>query len=733
MIKKGRSIMKLSSDLKRVADEFNVYYANFNPDSKRLLKLVGEMYEKRKSEPSYLLKSSLHELMCHECEVKLFRNSPFFFEISSGRPRYSWGGLQSPVGSFLHNITADRWLNPYADALETDREEGLIHCWNNPVGFDHHCPGYDRLLSVGLRGIMDQAQRELDKCADPAKRDFYTAVLRSAKALVHLAKRFARKAAELADAAESEPERAHFEKIRVAAENVPLNPPKTFYEALCAILFFRECVGSIEGIGFSTLGHLDRMLIPYYEADLAAGRITEEEALKLIHTLFIYTEVRFDAEKSYNETSTTTILGGCDRDGNIIYNEVTKLILKALLEGRYVGTKVNCRISPRHPREYFRKLAEIQTANLPSIVMQNDDVIIAARVKLGQALEDARLYVSGGCHEVVLAGTEVNTRADTWISLPAILLHTLKENGNFDDYQGLYAAFLRNTAAYYEKIVRLKNEGEKHWCEYDPLPLYSSTIAGCLESGRDITEGGAKYSSTAISLLGTATLMDSLYSLKALIFDENRVTLGEFKQILSEDFANHEDLRQYIIRRLPKYGTNEPALNRFSAEILSDIAKIAGQTNARGGKYLPAFYPHDIFRPLGLKLGATPDGRKAHTPLSRGASPSEFIEIDNPADIIRSLGAIDFTDYADSFCAELTLPQMNGERGITVITALMESFLEIKGSSLQFNMLNRERLLEAQKNPAEHADIIVRVCGYSASFVYLSRETQDEIIARAIR
>ena len=220
---------------------------------------------------------------------------------------------------------------------------------------------------------------------------------------------------------------------------------------------------------------------------------------------------------------------------------------------------------------------------------------------------------------------------------------------------------------------------------------------------------------------------------KVLVFDEKRLSLGEFKQILDENYASREDLRQYIIRRLPKYGTNNPILNRFSAKILADIAKIAGQTNARGGKYLPAFYPHEIYRPLGQKLGATPDGRKAHTPLSRGASPSEFIEIHNPADIIRSLGAIDFTDYADSFCTELTLPRMGGERGITVITALIESFLEMKGSSLQFNMLNRDMLIEAQKNPAEHADIIVRVCGYSAYFIHLSRDTQDEIIARAIR
>lgn len=725
--------MIYSNDLKRIAEEFDLYYSNFNPDSERLLKIVNQMYEIHKTDSSYILKTELHELMCRECKVHLFKESPFFFEISSGRTRYTWGGLQSPVGSFLHNTTADKWLDPYADSLASDMAEGLIRCWNNPVGFDHHCPGYDKVLLLGLKGIIAEAEAALNCCNDKRKREFYSSVIRSNKALAGLAGRFAQKAAELAESIETTGEKAHYNKIRTVALYVPENPPKSFYEAMCAIIFYRECVGSIEGIGFSTFGQLDRLLNPYYEADLAAERITEEEALKLIHTLFIYTDIRFDVNKSFKETSTSIVIGGCDKDGNIIYNTITKLILKALLDGRYLGTKVNCRISLKHPQEYFRKLAEIQTANIPSIVMQNDNVLIEARVKHGQMVEDSRLYVSGGCHEVVLANTEVNTRADTWINLPAILLSMLKSDKCFSNYDELYTAFIDVAQDYYNKIVRLKNEGEKHWCEFDPLPLYSSTITGCIESGRDITEGGAKYSSTSLSMLGTATLVDSLYSIKALIFDEKRFSLEKFRLIVAEDFENDKDLRQYIINRLPKYGTNDKNLNEFSAKILADLSMIAGQKNARGGYYLPAFYPHDSYRYLGQKLGATPDGRKAYMPLSRGCSPSEFIEINNPIDVIYSLGAIDFTDFTDSFCAELTLPRMSSDRGINIITAIINTFLEMKGSSLQINMLNREMLLEAQKNPSQHADIAVRVCGYSAIFVYLSHDTQEEIINRAIR
>ena len=154
----------------------------------------------------------------------------------------------------------------------------------------------------------------------------------------------------------------------------------------------------------------------------------------LLHTVLIYTDVRVESRTSYNETSTTMIIGGCDRDGCVVYNDVTQQLLLALLEGRYVSTKINCRISSKHPKAYLTQLAEVQAANIPVLVMQNDDVLIPARVKCGQAVEDVRLYVSGGCHEIVLANTEVNTRADTWINLPRVLLASM-EQGKTDTWE----------------------------------------------------------------------------------------------------------------------------------------------------------------------------------------------------------------------------------------------------------------------------------------------------------
>lgn len=718
----------------RVIAEFEAYYSTFDPCSDELVEKLDAHMAGLQAATSYEKKTAMHELLCRECPVHLFRESPFFFEISSGRPRYSWGGYASAVGRYLQLKTKDLWETPYVKAVEQDQKDGFFRGWS-PFGIDHHCAGYDKILAIGLLGIIGQAKEQLETCNDPRKQAFYRSVIRSNQALIGLAQRFAAEANRLVSAAQTPEEAAHYAKIAEAASWVPANPPRTYYEALCAMMFYRECVGSIEGIGISTFAQLDRLLYPYYESDLAAGRITRDEAMELICNLLLYTEARFAYTKGeYHETSTTFEIGGCDASGTVIYNALTEMILDAVMNLRTNGTKINCRISKHHPRAFFEKIAQVQLEELPTVMMHNDDVLIPARVKHGQAVEDARLYVGCGCHEIVLSNSEVCTRADSWISLPRILLQTLEENEDFPSYDALYRQFVADVRRYHERIAALKNAGEQLWCDCDPLPLYSSSLKGCLENGKDATEGGAKYNTTMLSMVGTATTIDSLYALKTLIFDEKKISYRDYKRILSENFENDEVLRQHILHKLPKHGTNNPVLNQFTAEVLQDISAVSGQKNGRAGEYLPAFYPHNIFTHMGFVIGATPDGRLAHTPLSRGVSPSEFIKTDSVLDLIHSVKSIDFTNYCDSFCTEVTLPKLpNDEQGRRVLTAIMEGFLDAEGSSLQFNLLNRDILIEAQKDPNLYPNLMVRVCGFSANFNALGILDQNEIISRAIR
>lgn len=732
-----RELSGLYSDLEAhrnyAETEFEQYYSSFDPCTEPLLLKLNHMLRESRQESSYELKTRMYELLSESCPIHLFRHSDFFFEISSGRPRLSWGGLDSPVGIFLHSCERGRWIQEYKQTIQKDCEDFFFCGWS-PVGLDHHCPGYDEILRLGLNGIICQAEIMLDGCVDKKKREFYGCVIRANRALKRLAERFAEEAERLKAEAEDPAFYSHFHKIAEAARRVPANPAASFYEGLCTVLFYRECVGSIEGIGFSTFGHLDRMLYSLYQNDLQNGVITKEEAFRLICDLLLYTEVRFDAKNRFAESSTTIELGGCDRDGNIIYNDLTEMILDAVAMLRTISTKINCRISRNHPKEFLEKLARLQMIKLPSFMMHNDDVLIPARVRCGQKLEDARMYVGGGCHEIVLQGMEVCTRADSWISLPRILLRSMKLAEEPVSFESFYVQFITDVKAYHEKIVSWKNRGEAHWCEFDPLILYSSSIKDCLQKGKDVTEGGARYNTTALSMLGTATLIDSLYAIRQIVFEERRYSFGEFYRIVSSDFSGYEDLRQYIIRKLPKHGTNEEALNAFSAKVLQDLSEVSGQTNARGGSYLPAFYPHDTYRAMGLGIGATPDGRRANTPLSRGVSPSEFVMTKSPLDLIHSLKSIDFTRFADSFITELTLPEIEDEEnGVQIIVSIIKGFLDAEGSSLQFNLIDKNTLLEAQKHPDQHKNLFVRVCGYSAAFVYLNAKTQTEIVERATR
>jgi len=708
--------------------ELDTYYRERDTSEKALVAELSRLYGENSHRSIYAVRAALTDWLCKNCEIKVFEHFPFFSEINAGRHRHSWGGLNSPVGRFLLDRQRELWLDRFRIETQPDRDAGFLHNWDNPVGVDHFCLGYDKILSRGFSGIIADIDEKLGEDMGEEEREFLVSAKSCSESLLSLAERFSREAERLF----CETGIDNYRAIAAAASRVPKYPAETLYEAMCAVFFCRECISTLEGFGVSTWGQLDRMLAPYLEADLARGRIDMAGAAELFHMLLAYTDVRFESETQYNETSTTIVLGGCDRNGSPIFNDVTKLILHAALDGRYISTKLNCRISSKHPREYFDLLSDIQSVNLAVFVMQNDEVIIPALVKRGIALEDARLYVGGGCHEILPANNSVCTRADTWISLPRLVLAAMEgeEPGSFEDF---YQRFLSTVQSYILRIEGLKNKYEALWSRFSPMPLCSATIEGCVETCRDLTAGGAKYSNTALSLLGVGTFADSLLGIKTLVYDEKMLTLEELGAVLKDNFKGNERIRAYLVNRAPKYGRGDVTADALAARALKDISGMFGQKNGRGGDYLPAIYPHDIYRNLGAVCPATPDGRKAGEYLSRGCSPGETTEVKSPLDIIQSLGSIDLTDYAESVCAEITLPRMEPSRGKQAFVALVDSFLAKGGSSMQFNLVDRELLLEAKRHPERHGDIIVRVCGYSAVFVALDEERQNDMIARAVR
>ena len=712
-------------------NELNQYYTLRDCNVDGLMTKISDWYNENSDRHPCLIKSMIHKITVRNCDVHVFRYFPFFFELEAGRNRYSWGH-SSPPGNFMLNQKSELWIKPYHESIKEYYEKGYYQSWS-PVGFDHHCPGYDTLLKDGIIGIIKSAEAQLDSETDEDKIGFLQSAIESNNVLIELLDKFAIKARDMLAVESDTDVKFNLTRIAAAAERLKTNAPETFYEALALIFFIRESYGTLEGFGMSTFGQLDRLLISYYESDIEKGIITRDEAKKIFHSLLAYTEIRYEKYAARHETSTTIIIGGCGEYGNTVFNDLTAMILEVVGEGKYIGTKINARVSAAHCTEYFKLLADLLLQNVPVLAIHNDDIIIVAHEKYGYSVSDSRLYVSGGCNEIVLANTEVNTRADSWINLPVILLDTMK-SGSFSNFDELYNKYISDVKHLHDEIAAIKNKSEKYWASCSPAPLYSSSVSDCIKNGRDITAGGARYNSTALSMAGIANIIDSLYAVKDVVYDKKMKTLDEFSAILDSNYENEEELRNYIVSRIDKYCTDKTCgIDEFSAKFYRDLATVSGQKNARGGYYYPAIYPHELFISFGMRTGATPDGRRKGEFLSRGISPSEFVTVKSPLDMLNSLERYDLTDFNESLVLELTLPQMNRETDADVLVALISVFIKKKGCTLQINMLDKDILIEAKENPDRHRGLIVRVCGYSELFSSLADIIKDEIINRTVR
>lgn len=724
-------MLKINQGASELADYYSQSAESESID--QILHKIASYCDANEDKPACTLKAFIHNIIADECGIKVFRHYPFFWETCVGRSRYNWG-ISSPLSGYLHMKSLPIMFKPYEKKLQ--KYQSLCFGWGNPVGYDHHCPDYEKIINHGLLGIIEETKKRMSNAQTQEEHDFLKAVISSNQAVIRLAERFATEADRLAQGETNQIARANLLRIATAARRVPAHPAETLYEALACILFIRENIGSLESFGVSTFGHLDRILYPFCRS--------LSDTRELIDALLSFTDAKFGlCDSFYSETSTTIVIGGCDENGIPVFNEITKMIVEACIENKYIGTKIVARISSKHTNEYYSLLGKFIASGANVLVMPNDDTLIPANRRWNKKLKDCRLYIGGGCHEMLLAGTEVNTRSDTWINLPGILMRTLFPNpktpdfesvDNAPDYDSFYRTCIRNVRHMHNVIACAKEEYERLWRDYDAAPFLSSSLADCIENAKDLTAGGARYNSVSLSMSGAATFLDSLYAVKMLVYDEKKMTLTELRQILSSDFVENESLRLYIQNRLPRHGQGNQEFDRFAAHVMHDLSCMAGQPNGRGGIVTPAFYPHDTFIEFGNNTMATPDGRKAGSWLSRGFSPSESTPVQSVTDIINSLKSFDLTLFPESFATEITLPAIIGNtHSISALASLIQVFAESGGSTLQINVLNREELIRAKAEPEKYPNLMVRVCGYSQTFNSLSDEKKDEIISRAIR
>lgn len=712
-------------------------------------------YKENPDTPTTLLKSRLHKLMAKYFEPVIFEQNPFFFEMGM-READSWGLSDINPGMWLKKRISEKIHMEHRVVPELEKEFAPVFDLNalglcsadSSFDGDHHTLGYTNMFKYGLNGLIRQATEQMDSF-DVGSDAYYfcLAAIESCQAVIAIAEKFADAAAamlaertnECTDEHFAEREKHYLTMIAESARYIPANPPRTFYEGLAFLLFTREIASTLEAIGVSQLGHVDRLLGPLYEADIAAGRITEEEARELIGIWMLHTDIKFDLEhNSWPETSTCIQLGGCDENGTPIFNTVTRMFMEEHHKLGLINPKLNCRYSSDSPDEFLKAAGEIMLKGHNNFVMINDEIIIPGLIKSGVDEKDARLCVNGGCQETMIEGFGHTEGVAFYASMPRVLDLFLQGDGGefvkakaeYDSFDAFYADFMDALKGFFYKMIDWRNTRQQYYKQLTVAPFFSATQTGCIENGMDYSHGGAKYNFSTISLIGLGTLADSLYAVKALVFDQKKVTLNELSSILKTDWEGNELLQRLAVA-LPKYGHNDKDADAMAAKFLSNFNGMLNvKTNERGGTYIPSLFVYYHFETFARCLRATPDGRKAYELISAGAAPGNLRPIKDVTTPVKSMQNVDFTMCGGgSAVLDVKLPlskSMNAE----LFTAFIRACGSYHCPTIQPNVVSQEELLDAKVHPENHKNLIVRICGLSAYFVALTNEVQDEIIAR---
>jgi len=722
-------------------------YEHFLSVRRRITDGMDAFIARNPHTPSVLLKSHLHTLMAEHFEPVIFDENPFFFEMGL-REANSWGlGDLCPAGyvrayreQVLHREHPILYkLEAMADRIYDMDTLGLCQAQNTFDG-DHHTLGYTMLFQHGVNGLIQQAQAAAAK-AEGEERAFCLAVVESCRALVRIAEKFGEKAAELLPTATGDTQRKYLQMMIDTTSRIPAQPPKTFVEGLSLLLFTREAIATLEGIGVSQLGHVDRLLGPLYENDIAQGELTEEEAAELVGIWMLHTDIKFDLQNaSWPETSTCIQLGGCDEYGAPVYNAVTKLFIQQHHRLKLVNPKLNCRYNAQSPAEYLEVAGEAILAGHNNFVMINDEIIIKGLMRSGVAEADARLYVSGGCQETMIEGCGHTEGVAFYASMPRVMdlfLRPESDSAAFvppfasaDTFEDFTSQFLDAMDHFFSLVIDQRNIRQHIVKDALVCPLFSATQKGYIENRKDYTSGGAKYNFSTISLTGLGTVADSLCAIKKLVYEDKICTMAELTAALAADWAGYEDLHRKALNA-PKYGHNHQEADALANDFLGRIAnRLSQRKNERGGMHIPSLFVYYHFESFARVLRATPDGRKAFDLISPGAAPSQLQPIRDVTEPIKSMQRLDFTACGGGSCVlDVKLP-LSSHMTPALFAALIRACGEYGCPTLQPNVVSQEDLLDARIHPEKHRQLIVRICGLSAYFVALTPQVQEEIIAR---
>ena len=601
-----------------------------------------------------------------------------------------------------------------------------------------HCsPDWDRILALGFRGMKDELLAHWkDGVYCQSKLMAIDAVFRFLDRLI------AETEAEIVRAPGP-----RLPKELAALKRLRAGRPETAYDALLFIYLFWVMCENFDKYQARTLGNIDRLLTPYYRADLAAGRTTEAEFRdQLAHFWWQWGSIN-------NYWGQPVYVGGTRADGTTEYNEVSKIVLDIHDELALPTPKMHVKIAANTPDWVWTRTLDMARRMRPLTFVGEESQARVIR-SMGYSAEQARTFMLWGCYEWAIRDS-ANDTFGAAVNLPKQLELLLAEAATNEAFAAAdFAAFKRIYFGRVTDVVRKAMAAaavnERHLAEINPSLLFSLATPYSMETGRDAYCGGMRYgNNTGIWLTGFATTVDALMAVKELVYGEGekvekvggggegkRMSLKELGEMMARNWEGHEDLRLKMARSRHKWGNNDQEANALGAEFVKAVTPVInGVPNARGGVYKAVGHAARFFYDFGRWTGATPDGRKAGEELSKNFSPVMGADTEGPTALVNTHAVLDARDLPGDFPLDVALlpATVAGEKGLVVMRSLVEQNFANGGMVIQFNVHDADTLRDAQRHPEKYENLQVRVAGWNVRWNDIPKAEQDKFILRAER
>lgn len=674
---------------------------------------------------------------------------------------------------FWENNTLIKYgLSLFSEESINAYENGVIRAEGNLTSGDGHvAANYKKILSLGIIGVKTEVKKRLESLDSTSYDElkqitFLRAVIVTLDAMTAFAKRFGRLAHKMALAETDETRKQELFNISRICANVPLSPAKTFYEGIQSI-WFVHLVLQIESNGHSvSFGRLDQFLYPLYKQDINSGDIVEENARELLENLWIklysiakirsWSHTRFSAGGPLYQNVT---IGGQTIDGKDAVNPLSYQVLESVAATRLTQPNLTVRYHKNLSDDFLNHCIEVIKLGFGMPAFNSDEIIIPTMIDLGVKPKDAYDYSAVGCVEVAVPGKwGYRCTGMSFLNLMKVLkialnkgtdpdtgvkyLDSDKELGNFTSFEDLFETWSKTVRYFARQTVAIDTAVDTALEHLVPDIFCSSLTDDCIGRGKHLKEGGAVYDFISGLQVGIANLGNSLTAIKEMVFDKNEISQQELKQVLDNDFKGEygEVIRQKLLNQPAKFGQDndevDMMVNRAYMEFIDELSKYNNTRYGRGpigGKYYAGTSSISANVPSGAKVSATPDGRKAYTPLAEGCSPSTGTDIFGPTAVLKSVGKLPTEKILGGVLLnqKISPSALITDESKEKLKSLIRTFFnDLKGFHIQYNVVDRKTLEDAVAHPEKHKNLIVRVAGYSAFFTVLSPDTQQDIINR---